>query len=71
MPNHSFRLIDRRGFLCFGALAAGLFAAGCDGGSGEPQQVKTAPTVKQGARSRLDALQQKTADAAAKAGKKK
>lgn len=40
-------------------------------GSGEPQQVKTAPTVKQGARSRLDALQQKTADAAAKAGKKK
>jgi hypothetical protein len=70
MTNPRFSPIDRRGFLCFGAIAGMLCAAGCDGG-GEPAVVDTPPAVKRGARDRLDKLKAQGEAAAAKNQKKK
>jgi hypothetical protein len=69
MHKHWNSMIDRRGFLRFGALAGALCATGCDGGS-EPTKVTTPPTPT-GNRKRLEMLEAKGAEATAKAAKKK
>jgi hypothetical protein len=70
MTNPRFSPIDRRGFLCFSAVAPLLCAAGC-GGEGEPAVVNTPPAVKRGARDRLEKLKAQGEAAAAKNQQKK
>jgi hypothetical protein len=63
--------MDRRGFLCFGALTGMFFAAGCENGGGEPTAVTTPPTIESGNRKKLDKFVEKGAAIAEKTPKKK